>query len=265
VGNKGRQQGHEARGFTLAGYASFGPTKEATAQQKASRDMSLRPGAAETRAALIRSIFLGKKITHLTIRLSRTDWWAWISSPAAGAADAHEALRLEPMINVTDRQDTCCAMQEGYEARSAGREEVPDFGLDEFEMQGRWGMQFAEHWPDLQTLELVLESHVQKESQLDKVVKCARLWTFPLDGGKRLEWNGEGERSVRWRVSNAYDYDDELGLSWVNDQPEPQRDETPVMQWRPTTNDEPEIRAGQEFIMKSLVFTRRRSVDNTYS
>ncbi|KAI0411389.1 hypothetical protein F5X98DRAFT_357336 [Xylaria grammica] len=260
-GNKGRHAGHEARGFTLAGYASFAPAKETNTL---AGDMMLRPRAAETRAALIKSIFMGKKITHLTLRMSRTDWWAWTSCPQAGANDPHDALRLEPMINVTDRRETSSAMLEGYEARKEGRQ--PDFNLDEFEKQGRWGMQFAEYWPDLQTLELVLETYVMKESQLDSVVECAKLWTFPLNEGRQLEWNGEEESSIRWRGAREYSYDDELGMSWPNEQPDkhesPSKD-IPVTQWRPTVDDKADAGLGQEFVMKSLVFTRRRSVDAT--
>lgn len=205
---------------------------------------------------------MGKKVTHLTLRMSRTDWWAWTSRPQAGADDLHEALRLEPMINVTDRRETSGAMLEGYEARKEGRQ--PGFPLDEFEKQGRWGMQFAEYWPDLQTLELVLETYVMKENQLDSVVKCAKLWTFPLNEGKQLEWNGKEEPSVRWRGASEYGYDGELGMSWLNDQPYA-RDDTPVKQWRPATTNEAHVGRPQEFVMKSLIFTRRRSVDATVS
>ncbi|KAI1423332.1 hypothetical protein F5Y12DRAFT_546507 [Xylaria sp. FL1777] len=260
-GNKGRHAGHEARGFTLAGYASFAPVKENTAP---AGDLLLRPGAAETRAALVRSIFMGKKITHLTLRMSRTDWWAWTSSPQAGVNNPHDALRLEPMINVTDRSETSSAMLEGYEARKEGGQ--PDFRLDDFEKQGRWGMQFAEYWPDLQTLELALETYALKENQLDSVVKCAKLWTFPLDDGKQLQWNGEEESSVRWRGAREYGYDEELGMSWPNEQPDADgssRNETPVVHWRPATSDNTDAGPAQEFVIKSLIFTRRRSVDTT--
>ncbi|KAI0454726.1 hypothetical protein F5B21DRAFT_224587 [Xylaria acuta] len=259
-GNKGRHEGYEARGFTLAGYASFGPFKEARIP---ACDIPLGPGAAETRATLIRSIFVGKKITHLTLRMSRTDWWAWTSSPQAGVDDPHEALRLEPMINVTDRRETSAAMLQGYETRKEGSQ--PDFGLDEFEKQGRWGMQFAEYWPDLQTFELVLETYIMKENQLDSVVNCAKLWTFPLNDGKQLEWNGKEESSVRWRGASEYGYDRELGMSWPNDQPGADKPDTPATQWRPVANDEANVEPVQEFVMKSLIFTRRRSVDATAS
>ncbi|KAI1159151.1 hypothetical protein F5B18DRAFT_40378 [Nemania serpens] len=256
-GNKGRHEGHEARGFTLAGYASFGPAKELNIP---AGDMPLRPGVAETRELLTRSIFMGKKITHLTLRMSRTDWWAWTSCPQAGNEDPHQALRLEPMINVTQRRETSAAMHEGYEARKEGRQ--PDFNLDEFEMQGRWGMQFAEYWPDLQTLELVLETYAMKESQLDSVVKSAKLWTFPLPDGRQLEWDRKEESRVEWCGASEYGYDSELGMSWLKDLHEPRSEETLITKWRPTTNDETPAGPPQEFVMKSLVFVRRRSASD---
>ncbi|KAJ8116008.1 hypothetical protein ONZ43_g4533 [Nemania bipapillata] len=182
------------------------------------------------------------------------------SCPQAGADDLHEALRLEPMINVTDRRETSGAMLEGFAARTEGRQ--PDFKLDAFEKQGRWGMQFAEFWPDLQTLELVLETYAMKEKQLDSVVKCAKLWVFPLHDGRQLEWNGKEEARVRWRGASEYGYDAELGMSWPSESSAALGEETPAIQWRPTTNDT-QSGPAQEFVMKSLVFTRRRSVDAT--
>jgi hypothetical protein len=162
------------------------------------------------------------------------------------------------MINVTDRRDTSTAMHRGYASRKEGHE--PDFDLDEFEKQGRWGMHFAEYWPDLQTLEIILETYVEKESQLDEVVKCAKLWTFPLDDGKQLEWNGKEEPDIQWRGAHEYGYDTNLDISWLknqSDERELSRSNRPVIQWRPTTNDEAETGTGQEFVIKSLVFTRR--------
>ncbi|KAI1367941.1 hypothetical protein F5Y08DRAFT_297366 [Xylaria arbuscula] len=263
LGNKGRHAGQESRGFTLAGYASFAPTNAMTAP---ATDAVLRPGAAETRATLIRSIFMGKKITHLTLRMSRTDWWAWTASPQDGEHNPHEALRLEPMINVTDRHETSSAMVQGYEARKEGRE--PEFDLDEFEKQGRWGTHFAEYWPDLQTLELSLETYAAKEKQLDDVIKCAKLWTLPLNDGKQLEWTGEEESSVRWCGAHQYGYDEELGMSWPIDPLSSNASsskDTPSIQWRPNTDDKNDAGPGQEFVIKSLRFTRRRSVDATAS
>ncbi|KAI2623676.1 hypothetical protein GGS21DRAFT_533694 [Xylaria nigripes] len=258
VGNKGRHAGHEARGFTLAGYASFGPASETKTSEA---DKVLRPGVAGNRATLIRSIFMGKKITHLTLRMSHTDWWSWTSCPQAGSNDPHEALRLEPMMNVTDRRDTSSAMLEGYEARRTGRE--INFNLDESEKQGRWGMQFAEHWPDLQTLELVLETYVKKEDQLDKVIECAKLWTFPLADGRRLEWNRKEKSGTRWRGAHKYDHDVEIGMSWPSDRSDgrgQRREGNAVFtNWRPHVGYENEVGPGQEFVMRTLTFTRQRA------
>lgn len=252
AGNKGRHQGHEAKGISLVGYASFGPPKET---KSVASDTCQNPGNAENRSALIRNIFTGQKITRLTIHMSRTDWWTWASRPQD---DPHERLRLEPMMNITDRRDTSSAMEKGYEARKEGQQ--PDFNLDDFEKLGRWGMQFAEHWPDLQQLELALEMYDIKEDQLDSVIKCAKIWTFPLGEGRWLEWDGRKESIVRWRGAPRYDYDDALGLEWVNDRVptrETRKDNTPLIRWRPEDNDDLEEGCGQEFVMKSLVFTRR--------
>lgn len=226
---------------------------------------------------MIRSIFRGKKVTHLTLRMSRTDWWGWTTPPQQAAGidtdtEPHEALRLEPMINVTQRRETSGAMLEGFMAREEGRE--PDFNLDEFEKQGRWGMQFAEHWPDLQTFELVLETYAAKEQQLDTVVRCAKRWTFPLrDGGEELRWDGTPESSVHWRGATEYTYDAELGMAWpqasrIRDQERAQAKDAPeITRWRPAVaadGTDPTM-TGQEFVIKSLVFTRRRTADAVVS
>ncbi|KAI1329666.1 hypothetical protein F5Y16DRAFT_364972 [Xylariaceae sp. FL0255] len=263
VGNKGRHQGLEAYGFSLAGYGSFGPAKQSLI---ASGDLALRPGAADVRSALIRSIFAGKKTRHLTIRMCHTDWWSWTESPEAGARNDHAALRLEPMINVTDRRETCTAMRTGYEARlSSGGHQQPDFNLDTFEEQGRWGTHFAEYWPDLQTLELVLETYGCKEEQLDAVIKCAKLWTFPLDGSQ-LAWNGTAESVTRWRGAREYACDSELSMEWIAElwaeAPSKRcKDDELDTQWHPHVKHQSED--GQEFVVKSLVFTRRQSFDDS--
>ncbi|KAI1171172.1 hypothetical protein F4777DRAFT_69319 [Nemania sp. FL0916] len=251
-GNKGRHEGHQTVGFTVAGYASFIPRGDS----KPSREFPA-PGS---NGGLVRSILRGKEITHLTLRMSRMDWWAWTSSPQAGISNPHEALRLEPMINVTERHETSTAMLEGYEARKAGQE--PNFNLDEFEKQGRWGMQFAEFWPDLKTFELVLETYVAKESQLDSVINCAKLWTFPLGDGKQLVWNGAEESTVRWHGAKEYGYEKNLAMSWPRHQPdtdERQGQDASTLQWHPDGRD------GQQFVIKSLIFTRRQTSEATTS
>ncbi|KAI1810585.1 hypothetical protein GGS20DRAFT_168424 [Poronia punctata] len=250
LGNKGRHEGHEARGITLAGYASFQPAKETKPEQLL--PVTESETSAE-RVMLIRSIFAGQKIKNLTIRMSRTDWWSWASQPQE---NPHERLRLEPMMNITDRRDASSAMVKGYEARLAGRE--PDFDLDEFEKQGRWGMQFEEYWPDLERLVLDLEMYAIKEDQLDAVIRCAKLWTFPLGDNVQLEWDGRKESVVRWRGADRYGVDDELGIWWPGKKPKPRMDDTSFIKWFPELEGVDQTKGGQEFVVKSLVFTRRR-------
>lgn len=225
VGALGRHRQQECRGFTLQGIASFA-TNSASGPQLVSR-----------------------KISSLTIRMLRTDWWSWSSSPQEGEENPSERLRLEPLANTTVSMSL--AMTRGYEARKAGEE--PDFGLDNFEKEGRWGKQITEYWPDLTTLELVLETFACKQSQLDYVVECAKLWTFPLEDGYYLVWNGR-EESLRWRGAPSYGY--ERGHSWIEEENTAQNEaqDATVTQWGPTSGG-----VGQDFIIKTLKFERRRN------
>ncbi|KAI1781290.1 hypothetical protein F4818DRAFT_436483 [Hypoxylon cercidicola] len=92
--------------------------------------------------------------------------------------------------------NTSLAMIRGREARKEDTE--PDFALDNFEKEGRCGSQISEYWPDLSTLEIALETFACKQGQLDCVVDCAKLWTFPLEDGYHLVWDGKVEL-VNWR------------------------------------------------------------------
>ncbi|KAI1085483.1 hypothetical protein F5B20DRAFT_518511 [Whalleya microplaca] len=246
AGTKGRHRGYECQGFALTPgrYASF---------VKAGASHSVASGVSEIAGthpspSPLRHVFVGAAITALTVRLGRTDWWTWSTPPAT------ERLRLEPMVDLTLHKPE--SMVRGYEARRAGREE-PDFQLDSFERHVPWGLQFAEYWPDLRTLELVLETFAAKESQLDSVVKCAELWTFPLGDEYRLEWDGNVASTVRWQGASKYGY--EHGSSWFAQQNSGQggEDKSPaLMQWRPV--DETADGGGQYFVIRTLTFERRR-------
>ncbi|KAI0181253.1 hypothetical protein GGR52DRAFT_567488 [Hypoxylon sp. FL1284] len=232
VGAQPRHKGHESRGHTLQNYASFVP-----------------PRPDETQ-----NLFVGRKITNLTIRMSRTDWWSWSSSPDEGEESASERLRLEPMVNTTSYHFVH-AMTQGYEARKEGRE--PEFGLDDFEKQGRWGSLLSEYWPDLKTFNLVLETFACKKDQLDYVVKCAKLWTFPLEDGYHLVWDGK-EESLRWRGASYYGY--EVREPWIemgNTTESGVGVGTPIS-WSPNEDGDD---ASQEFIIKTLTFERRKNED----
>ncbi|KAI1144223.1 hypothetical protein F5Y05DRAFT_364060 [Hypoxylon sp. FL0543] len=244
VGTRERHKGYESRGYTIAGYPSFVEPKE-------SRNDAGEPS---------KNLLIGRKITHLKLRMNRTDWWSWSSHPADCESTPSDRLRLEPMINVTDieaKPENNLAMTIGYEARKAGRE--PDFGLDDFEKQGRWGLQIGEYWPDLVTFELVLETFACKKAQLDYVVQCAKLWSFPLNDRYQLSWNGK-EDAVRWRGAQLYDHDDAEWWSFEQNTFRSTKAEDPTLiQWRPTTEDDS---AGQEFIIRTLTFERKRNEDH---
>ncbi|OTB09493.1 hypothetical protein M426DRAFT_80170 [Hypoxylon sp. CI-4A] len=121
-----------------------------------------------------RNPLIGKKIKHLTIRLVRESWLTWKSLPEAGEKDPRERHQLEPQTETTRGDGS--VMLRGYEARKSGRES--DLDID-WAYQP-WGAQVSVYWPDLETFELVLETFACKQAQLDDVVKCAKLWTFPV-------------------------------------------------------------------------------------
>ncbi|KAI1457794.1 hypothetical protein F4805DRAFT_427378 [Annulohypoxylon moriforme] len=239
VGTSGRHRGYESHGYTSAGYAAF--TEPADTE-----DSNLR---------------IGRKITHLTIRMLRTDWWTWETRPEECQRRPSERLRLEPMINVTHlsaQAENGLAMKRGYEARKAGNE--PDFGLDDFEKQGRWGMQIGEYWPDLTTLELVLETFGCKQDQLDYVAECAKLWTFPLPDSFHLAWSGED--AYRWQGAGAYGYEGPYS-TWFEEQNKariPEGGDPPLIQWMPADARPVD---GQEFIVRKITFERRRDPDRS--
>ncbi|KAI8962815.1 hypothetical protein F5Y11DRAFT_321697 [Daldinia sp. FL1419] len=252
IGTIGRHRGHESRGYAITGYACFVSPAE---RNEGAGEADLR---GECDRSLETNPLTGKKITRLSIRMSRTDWWGWESEPEEGEVSPSEKLRLEPMINVTNlwrRPDNYLAMEKGYEARKAGNE--PDFGLDDFEKQGRWGSQIKDYWPDLKSLELVLETFSCKKSQLDHVAQCAKLWTFPVEDGFHLVWDGK-EEITRWRGAESYDY--EHHQDWFTTQNVSQSVEgrnPKVARWRPYRDIEGSDVDGQEFIIQTLTFNRK--------
>ncbi|KAI0013562.1 hypothetical protein F4779DRAFT_562207 [Xylariaceae sp. FL0662B] len=254
VGAKDRHTGCECQGFApVPGiYASF--VKPGASHSVANKLFD------ETVPSPLRNIFVGKKITHLTIRMSRTDWWMSLTSPAKGETDLTERLRLEPMVDTTLPKFN--SMLWGYRARKEGK--TPDFRLDSFERLIPWGTQFAEYWPDLQTLDLVLETFVQKQGQLDFVVECARLWTFPLgDDQYRLEWDGKEAPAVKWQGASTYGY--ERGFSWLTEQNNEQgngRKDPAMARWTPVDETADD---GQQFIIRTLTFERRKTESHATS
>ncbi|KAI1384848.1 uncharacterized protein F4822DRAFT_433387 [Hypoxylon trugodes] len=250
VGTLRRHHGHECKGYTPAGYADFEPSKT----RKVSTVSSQNP-------------LVGRKITHLSVRMARTDWWSWESAPEYCATNPSDRLRIEPAINVTNlaaQPENSLAMTRGYEARLSGKE--PDFDLEGFEKLGRWGFQIQEYWPDLTKLDLVLETFACKQNQLDYVIKCAKLWKFPVEQGYHLVWNGKDE-VTRWLGAHSYQY--EMGRSWFKEQNRARKDDNPdlppKLKWRPAGAYDGDPADAQEFIIRTLTFERKRDEDRPRS
>ncbi|KAI5925307.1 hypothetical protein F4810DRAFT_659876 [Camillea tinctor] len=257
VGGQSRHKGHEARNSRIfsSGHTTFIEPRNAA--------YSHNPCGKAGKALSMGNLYVGKKITHFALRMYRTDWWTWSSSPQDGQLHPSGRLRLEPMANVTFNESRTSSMIAGYEARKEGRD--PDFGLDEFEKQGRWGMQLVEFLPDLETLELVLETFAVKEAQLDKVIECAKLWTFPFTDGHHLRWNGKPETTLRWQGAAEYSYDDG-DYGWIQKQ---NRRGTVggenIQLLRKQEGDDAPPLDGQVFVIKTLIFRRERDADHGYS
>lgn len=250
AGTYGRNKGLEHRGYDTPGVAKF-------------KDSEVEEPTNNTPSPL-ENPCISRKITHLSIRMSRTDWWGWESPPEYADRFPSEKLRLEPMINVTSlaaKPENSLAMTRGYEARKAGKE--PDFELDDFEKPGRWGPMIEEYWYDLVTLDLVLETFACKQEQLDYVVECAKLWKFPLRNGYYLAWSGK-EETVRWRGARSYAY--EYSTRWFQEQNKARNIEgqgpTPI-RWRPSRATDGNPEEAQLFVIRTLTFERMKDDDRS--
>ena len=203
IGSVPRHRGCIFQGHALTGYPSMvelvNVDDEDLQKVKSGNSLPRQP------RSLI-DLCICKRITRLTIRMNRTDWWSWSNEPSQSDADSPDrTLRLEPFINHTKSDRNSRAMLEGWTKRATGIK-YPDFDLDDFEKQGRWGAQIQEFWPDLQILELVLETFAAKTKQLARVVECAKLWTFPVSERYELRWNSE-EHTTEWQGAALYSYE----------------------------------------------------------
>ncbi|KAF2268275.1 hypothetical protein CC78DRAFT_589291 [Lojkania enalia] len=156
-----------------------------------SRNRSSYPVVSTARAMIARPL------THLTLRLSRTDWRTWTDSDMG---DPTRELGLDPAFGdggsgVTERP-TAARMQYLAAERRANRwpgQQPNDDGTSSYRYISGWGAEIAK-LPDLKTLELVLETFDTKKLQLETVADCAKTWIFPLEGTQhQLVWDGKIE------------------------------------------------------------------------
>ncbi|KAI0475911.1 hypothetical protein GGR56DRAFT_640187 [Xylariaceae sp. FL0804] len=250
MGAKQRHQGYRVDGLSRQGSPSW------FSLQKPTKGHESPPP---------HDVLTTKKITRLRIRLSRSDLWAWAEPPPSsatrGPGDPSRALRLEPMAVHTNPSGdehygrAQNAMTAAHEVRRAGRR--PDAVLGPAERRRCWGRQIREHWPDLQTLELELESWERKEGQLDAVVECARLWRFPLPDGCCLEFAGAS--TTCWRGAMNYRHWDTQGwwMKRTSNEADAKLRANPLVYWRPRDGSERETYVGETFVVKIIVFKRR--------
>ena len=228
--------------FSQAGYPMFKPP--------------IQPKSEETPTSHEDAIYIAKPLTHLTIRMNRTDWWSWTDRPEAASQGPEKRLRLEPAINITEKGFNAHAMEEGERTRKEGK--TPRFNLDSFEQEGRWGEHIREFWPDLQTLELRLETFAAKESQLDYVIQCAKLWTFNMDERSCLKW-ADPIDEMRWRGVDRYWYAREAAWT-IEETTPPQRTTSRFFKSLISLgrdNDAKEPKLGQDFVVKTITYRRK--------
>ncbi|KAL6706412.1 hypothetical protein ACN47E_005518 [Coniothyrium glycines] len=142
-----------------------------------------------------------RPLVSLTIRLGRMDWWTWTDDP--DSTNPLHQLGLDPAVGTGKHHEnaraTAGTMQYFAEERRAGRFQDGRMLTEQEKKYADcgWGRHIAA-LPDLKSLEFILETFAPKTSQLDKVVECAKTWTFPIQGARRvLSWNGEVEPK-RW-------------------------------------------------------------------
>lgn len=138
---------------------------------------------------------VARKITHFTLRMSRTDWWTWEDHPST--TDSDKQLALDPALGGRKPRPLLHDMVALANMRRAGHH--PPY--DDLPVENTIISQFIQdnpnhHWyhrpndgtwgaaiglmPDLKTFELVLETFSPKKHQLEMVVECAKTWKFPI-------------------------------------------------------------------------------------
>ena len=143
------------------------------------------PTPAESMLPSARSLHvtLAQPLTHLTLRLTRTDWSTW---------NVAKWLHLDPSFgryNLDEGRPSAKAMRLRAEQRKAGRHPrlYPQ----------SWGAHVVSALPGLKTLTLVLEMFEARKEELERVVQCAKMWRFEYGfggGGK------EGEKGKEWAL-----------------------------------------------------------------
>ncbi|KAF3002466.1 hypothetical protein E8E13_005199 [Curvularia kusanoi] len=156
-----------------------------------------------------------RPLVQLTLRMNHTDWWTWTDHPDSTNAK-HNHLGLDPALgdglDSTSHRPTSTRMQELAQQRRDGYDPVPRDLLGG--TTPGWAHVVAK-LPDLKTLELVLETFLEKKAQLETVVECAKTWRFPIAGERfELAWSGEVEASRRSKINEHLSFEQTWGTTW---------------------------------------------------
>ncbi|KAF2450674.1 hypothetical protein P171DRAFT_468924 [Karstenula rhodostoma CBS 690.94] len=139
----------------------------------------------QTQDNFIARAMVARPLIHLTIRLPHTDWWTWTDKPNSNSGE--EQLALDPACGLMERPFLADMLSLATQRR-AGQHPAYD---------GSWGTAIG-NLPDLKALELILETFLEKKSQLEVVVDCAKTWKFPLtDTPYELVCDGKVEE-LKW-------------------------------------------------------------------
>jgi hypothetical protein len=112
---------------------------------------------------------------RIILTFRRSDWWSWESPPMS-----NDQLGICPWRR--GRTDW-----KQMEAEPLG-------GPPQGEWEG-WGGQFR-YVRGLETLEIEFETVETKKRQLERVVRRAKYWRFPLDDDRVLAWTGNVKEST---------------------------------------------------------------------
>lgn len=155
-------------------------------------------------------VMIARPLTHLTLRLSRKNWWTSKDLPTS--IGTNQILALDPACGgryaETNKRPTVAKMLDLAEQRR--RAKFLGTSVPPIHYASSWGAEISK-LPDLKSLCLILHTFAEKKSQLETVVRCAQTWTFPFDGSNdELAWDGKVET---WSYSEPDKADDDF-LSW---------------------------------------------------
>lgn len=137
-------------------------------------------------------------IDRLTLRLGRTEWWTW-EDPPTGMNSAQFAM--DPGSGTGSLHQRCTFPRMSEQAALRRQGAWKGWGHPRC-----WGAQVA-LFRGLKELECIFETFAQKVGQLDAVIECAKTWTFPMEDGYELCWDGKVEKSS-WIGADGYGYEE---------------------------------------------------------